>query len=879
MVRSFKEQLSKAISLFKDREYTKAHDILTSIDTDQLSDAETYDYLQLECKIQTKLGDIENSVRLAGEVLESATRRNAPELIADALILQAEAFWRSGRLDEALDSIEKLESLLTKSMLDESQHRMGAMLRHKGIIHWYKGEYQKAIENHSQSLEIYTQLGDRLSAAKSINNLGLVYWSKGDIDKAIEHYEHCLQISQELDDKYQLSNIYNNLGTAHTMKGDLDKSLEFFELSLELTEELGRKRDIAMALTNMGAVYQSKGYLTQSLALYYQSLDLYAELGNRHETALTLMNIGTAYEGKGELSEALNYNLQSLEIKEELGNQQDIALSMINIGQIYQRRGEFDRARESYGKALSLYEEIGNDQYTSITLFHSIDLAVFNDDTQTATEYLTRLQEISEKCDQRFISQHYRMAKALILKSRKQARDMLEAKELLEQIIEEQVINHQLTVYAMTQLCHLLLFELRMTENEKLLVRAKELSNQLLEIAKRESSYALLTESYLLQSKFALLDLDIEHAKLLLAQAHVTAEEKGLLLLVKTIENEREKLNSEMKKWISVIDQNPTKQEMIDLSGLDNLLERMIRKTVTVLSEETKSKYKLVHKDLLKDSQKAEQSRFRVGIAQIGLSEKGDIVHENYEECSKGLFGIREKKLDSLRKQVEDLIERAHKEDIKVLLFPELTIDLRYEQLNEDLNALSQKYGMHIIPGSFHDIDSKKNISQVIGPEGVLWKQEKHIPAIIHYKGERILEGTEVSETTRETIVCSTEYGRMAITTCRDFLDMDLRVELKNSEPPVDLLFNPAFTPVTADFKAAHFDARRSIYAYCFFANVAEFGNSQIFSPEKDRDEIGLPAGEEGLIFKDVDLFQLRAERKKWEKQRRKQRPFIQSTR
>lgn len=39
-----------------------------------------------------------------------------------------------------------------------------------------------------------------------------------------------------------------------------------------------------------------------------------------------------------------------------------------------------------------------------------------------------------------------------------------------------------------------------------------------------------------------------------------------------------------------------------------------------------------------------------------------------------------------------------------------------------------------------------------------------------------------------------------------------------NFKPPVDLIFNPAFTPVTADFKAAHFDARRSIYAWSFFA-------------------------------------------------------------
>jgi hypothetical protein len=108
---------------------------------------------------------------------------------------------------------------------------------------------------------------------------------------------------------------------------------------------------------------------------------------------------------------------------------------------------------------------------------------------------------------------------------------------------------------------------------------------------------------------------------------------------------------------------------------------------------------------------------------------------------------------------------------------------------------------------------------------------------------------------------------------------MDLRVELKNFEPPIDIILNPAFTPVTADFKAAHFDARRSIYAYSFFANIGEFGESLIYTPEKDRTERIIPAKEEDIIFKDVDLFKLRSERKKWEKVQNKKQSYIQSTR
>ena len=232
-----------------------------------------------------------------------------------------------------------------------------------------------------------------------------------------------------------------------------------------------------------------------------------------------------------------------------------------------------------------------------------------------------------------------------------------------------------------------------------------------------------------------------------------------------------------------------------------------------------------------------------------------------------------------MRIKIREMIETANSKEIKILLFPELTIDLSYSTLLEDITNLAKAYGMYIIPGSYHDQKTKQNISLVIGPTGILWRQEKHIPAIIHHKGKRFNEGIEVKESPRQIFVGNTEFGRIAIAICRDFLDMDLRVELKNFEPPVDIVLNPAFTPVTADFKAVHFDARRSIYAYCFFANVAEFGESMIFTPEKERVERRIPAGEESIIFKDVDFYKLRSARKKWEDEKREERRFIQSTR
>jgi predicted amidohydrolase len=298
------------------------------------------------------------------------------------------------------------------------------------------------------------------------------------------------------------------------------------------------------------------------------------------------------------------------------------------------------------------------------------------------------------------------------------------------------------------------------------------------------------------------------------------------------------------------------------------------------LETKERKKYQLVYRDLITEYPKVQKVKCRIGVAQIGVSETGNIVEELFETKSSGLLTVKEGKIEEHMSKIKLMVNNAHKEGVNILLFPEMTIDLNYDEIAREIADLAILYGMYIIPGSFHDLHTKRNISNVFSPEGILWEQEKHIPAIISTgEGKRFKEGIEVGNLPRITIVCNTEYGRIAIAICRDFLDMDLRVELKNFEPPVDIILNPAFTPVTADFNAAHFDARRSIYAYCFFANIAEFGNSFIHTPEKDRTERKLKAKEEGLIFKDIDLFKLRSERMKWENEQKKERMFIQSTR
>ncbi len=851
MTDSTREELSKVRTLLKEGEYTRAYEIIQS----QLA----------------RGGRKEKLVTL------------------EILILKEELAWRVGKLDEGRDTIKKVEKLLSSGLgkngeepdLEKSK---ASHYSQAGVIYWYKGELDKALEYHQNSLRIREKLGDRSGILRALNNLGLVYWSKDKLDVAADFYQRSLKICEETNDQDGLSRVLNNLANISSALGNLDEALQYHERSLALKEKIAGKQDIALSLINIGVIFRLKGDIGRAEEYYNRSLAIQKHLSIGPEYALVLNNLGEIYTLKGELDEALDLYQRSLLIYEDMGNKEGISLTLMNIGDMYGRKGEPEIAFNYYRRSLSTAEEISNARLTASALAELIWLSLDYEDNNLAEKYFSQLEKISDESHGALINHQYRICKALLLKKKGRSKDRLRAEEVLEQVVGEEIVDHTLTVKAMIHLCDLLITEFKATGDEEMLRRINNLTEQLMTIAQQQSSHSLVIESYLLQSKLAIIDFEIGQAHKLLNKAKSLADEKGLQRLLVVVNNEIRKLDKQQQKWESIINQNPSKEEMVSLTELNNLVERMVQKTVLSLgiestSEFSKKKYLIVHQDLIEGTEKSEKSAFRVGIAQIGLSENGDILGEQYEERNDGLIGLQQECVEPIRVKIREMVEKAHASGVNILVFPEMTIDLSYNQFTEDLKTLARQHEMYIVPGSFHDSDSRQNLCTIIGPDGILWTQKKHIPAIIHIKGNRFMERIETESESKKVIISKTEYGRIAIVICRDFLDMDLRVALKNSDPPVDLVINPAFTPVTADFRAAHFDARRSIYAYCFFVNVAEFGDSLIYTPEKDRVERTIPPKEENLIFKDVDLFQLRIERKRWEEQQRKHTSFIQSTR
>ncbi len=284
-------------------------------------------------------------------------------------------------------------------------------------------------------------------------------------------------------------------------------------------------------------------------------------------------------------------------------------------------------------------------------------------------------------------------------------------------------------------------------------------------------------------------------------------------------------------------------------------------------TDEPRSPYKLVH---YRVGTAPEQPACRIALAQLG--EQADLPIPG----PSGAYRLPDDRVEHVARKLDAFVERASDARADLVVFPEMSIDLNHELLARRTQQLAHDHHMMLVLGGYHDEATRTNTCVVLGPDGVLWQQRKHIPALLRSGTEWVDEPIEMTSSPIY-IVGGTRIGRIAVAICRDFLDLELRVAFKNSEPSIDVVINPAFTPVTADFQAAHFEARRALYACTVFCNFAVFGGSCIDSPEKSSPRSELAAGDERLEVADIPLFMMRSERSAWDA--RAHRRFIQSTR
>lgn len=406
-------------------------------------------------------------------------------------------------------------------------------------------------------------------------------------DRILTLIQESFSLRETIEDKTGISESLFGLGNCHLYRGDRKLAQKFFKESLSVGEETGNKYLISQAYRALGNIYLFRGKFSLALDYTKKALTLAESIKNKCEISHNLQHLGEIYYFRGELESAERCITSALELAEAAEYTVLVILNLYDFGRLLQDRGDFRASLECYKKALDIVKERDAKFYLAEGLYYLIRLYTYHLTPSKANSLLNELEKLRIKENTNWNNLIYQAGKALVLKTSERLPDKMEALRIFQEIAEEPHSVYKITVEAIINLTELLLYELKTTGNENLLDELDRYCNQLLEIANEQNSHSLLAETYWLQSKLALLKLDIQQAQTLLLKAQSIAEKKGLKTLADSIGYDHFSFFSQLQKWEEYIDKNVSLSRRIELAQLENLIVKMIYKQLSDVPTKT----------------------------------------------------------------------------------------------------------------------------------------------------------------------------------------------------------------------------------------------------------------------------------------------------
>jgi tetratricopeptide (TPR) repeat protein len=368
--------------------------------------------------------------------------------------------------------------------------------------------------------------------------------------------------------KFVLVGINYYLGQIYRLVGDWDNSLKHFNTGLLLSEEIGWKLFSDLITGGLGHHYIEQREYEQALRSFKVAFNSAKEREDYYTMKLRLFDIGLLYKVKGEFQSALETFQLFIESLEEI-EESFQSVASYNIGLIYYNQGEYKLALELLQKVLASH--IRNGQETSYLLLVLVTITLEMGDNDKAKEYLAQLEEASRIEEK---NTDYQLAKALVLKNSSRMRDKARAQDIFESIANDE--DNFLNV-ALFNLCDLLIFEYKGTEDTELLSEIKLLTQRLFDVGKKRNEPRNIIKALLLNSKLSLLDGNLDSAEMILDKAYEIASHSGLTNFKHQIEQEKSQIKDELEKWDSLLARNAPVRERIEQAALEEYMQKALR--------------------------------------------------------------------------------------------------------------------------------------------------------------------------------------------------------------------------------------------------------------------------------------------------------------
>ena len=571
----------------------------------------------------------EKALEAISEAYQMSLEIECAILMFDTIFMKIWSFSQINKHKEVVDTIEKANDIYEKLKKEHpilSKEKESFLLTlcylklyHKEyIIENYKYDFEKSIDYLNKALEINTETRNKGSVLNKVLTLILYYLIYksylriSNYSKAVECQQIALKIAEENKNEYWMSFIFQLIGQSYWLKGKYDLHLDFTMKSREVSEKQGNIRGVGASHHKIGIYYGEIGEWKKALKHSQKAYDILLKdviIEKSEIIARITNNIAICYYMMGEFDKALTHYDKAIEYNTKRGDEGrvqlnhanravihiqrgefDIALKIYNeiaqycrrrgfklllsnalwnLSFIYQSKGLFNKAHEKLVETLQIYDEIEIKTEITSVLYRLVLLSMEFDRIELAKKYFEELERKSEDVEYKSTKNQVLQAEAAILEKSSAARDRMRAELIYDQLLNEQ-LTYSVHMGIIFHLCELLLSELKISSDERILAKLQKHVNNLIELSTKNHITALIVESLWFKAQLSLLNLDFEKAKELLTQAQTIAEEKGLNRHTLKIMKSKEQLVQQLVELEDLEKESPTISKRMDAIKIEN---------------------------------------------------------------------------------------------------------------------------------------------------------------------------------------------------------------------------------------------------------------------------------------------------------------------
>ncbi len=540
----------------------------------------------LESRCLTGLGECNKAFNVAEAVVdEGENLLEYRATVIDALLevaVTADRLFQIDTVIEACDQAERFRREIPTDDEDSLESIRATILHHKSLGIYRRFGSKEAIECAVESLSIRERLRDTSDIASSCLRLAFLYLFV-DLGKSLEYVEKALELNEKLDRQgYRIEALILK-ARINGMKGNLNKGKQGLEQAIDLAREHDLGYYLVPALRHLATVYFSLGDSQRSEVIYNECLALGESAGAALFVATCYNNLGELYRYRGELDKALKGYERSMEVHRSRGSTNGVLTALLNRGLIHYEIGDLDESMRVFEECLDISREqvkidTGGQYYST---WYLVRVLVEKGMVERAERLVEELHQTMEKAPRKSLShlmdQLYRLSAATVLKSSTSAPDRSLAKEHLTAVINSPQTTYEIPTMANLLLCDLLVEDIRLHDDEGLLYELRLHLSRFAEKALQRHQTGLHVEVLLLQSKAALVEIDVKQAYRFLDLARKLADEKGLDRMLKRITDERNALIRELTIWEQLGEDKPTMAERTEKVRIHEQIEKMMR--------------------------------------------------------------------------------------------------------------------------------------------------------------------------------------------------------------------------------------------------------------------------------------------------------------